>query len=70
MRHPTTVLKAYQLGDHIDDDELEMLAAEMQSIADNASKFGEIFSLQTRYADKVAYDCKAFLKARRSLGVK
>ncbi|MBK8467858.1 MAG: hypothetical protein IPL32_18760 [Chloracidobacterium sp.] len=65
MRHPATVLKAYHLGDHMDDDELEMLAMEMQAIADNTAKFGEMFRLQTVYADKVAYDCKAFLRSRR-----
>ena len=66
MRHPRTVLEAYQRGDHVEDNELEMLAAEMQALADKGSKFGEIFRLQTVYADKVAYDCKSFLTARRS----
>lgn len=65
MRHPSTRLQAYQNGDRLEDDELEALANEMGQLADICFRFGEMFRLQAVYADKVRYDCKSFLSARR-----
>ena len=65
MRHLRTILEAYQANDHIADDELEALQNEMQAIADVTWKYGDLFRLQAAYAQKVADDCRDFLKSRR-----
>ena len=65
MRHVRTCLEVYQRGDRLDDDELEALANEMQALADASFKFGDLFRLQAVYADRVAHECKAFLRSRR-----
>lgn len=70
MRHVRTCLEIYQRGDHLDDDELEALANEMQALADASFKFGDLFRLQAVYADKVAHDCKSFLRNRRERAAK
>jgi hypothetical protein len=66
MRHPSTRLATYQNGDRLEDDELEALADEMERLADLCFGFGDMFRLTGVYAEKVRYDCRAFLKARAS----
>lgn len=65
MRHVAKCLEVYQLGDHLDDDEIEALGVEMRVLADASFRFGDMFRLQAVYADKVAHDCKQFLASRR-----
>ena len=64
-RHVSKLLSVYQLGDHLDDDELQALEDAMTRIADACFPFGDLFRLQAVYAEKVRYDCNQFLKARR-----
>lgn len=65
MRHPAKILETYQIGDHINDDELEALRSEMQALADASWRFGDLFRLQAAYAQKVADDCRSFLRSRQ-----
>jgi hypothetical protein len=64
MRHAQTRLAVYRNGGHLESDELEALADEMGRLADLCFEFGEMFRLTAVYAEKVRYDCSAFLKMR------
>lgn len=64
MRHRREILDTYRRGDKLPDDELEFLRQTMQDIADAVSGFGDLFTLQYAYAQRVADDCRQFQKSR------
>lgn len=64
MRHRREILDTYRRGDKLPDDELEFLRATMQEIADAVSGFGDLFTLQYAYAQRVADDCRDFQRSR------
>lgn len=63
-RHPQILLETYQRGDKLSDAELAILGGKMQSLADLSYGFGDMFRLQASYAQKVADDCRSFIKSR------
>lgn len=65
MRYKAKLLEVYRNGDRLEDDELEYLSAELSRLADELFAYGDMFRLQAIYFNKVAYDCKAFLKFRK-----
>ena len=64
MRHTREILDAYRRGDALPDDELEHLRQSMQGIADAVSGYGDLFTLQYAYAQRVADDCREFQRNR------
>lgn len=64
MRHARTILNDFRNGNHLPDDELALLKSKMEQLADLASEFGEIFTLQFAYAQHVVNDCYSFQQAR------
>lgn len=64
MRHRREILDTYRRGDKLPDDELEFLRQTMQDIADAVSGFGDLFTLQYAYAQRVADDCRQFQQHR------
>lgn len=65
MRHRREILDTYRRGDRLSDDELEFLQRDMQAIADAVSGYGDLFTLQFAYAQRVADDCRSFRESRR-----
>lgn len=65
MRKPLEMLEAYRNGDTLSDDELVTLAISMETIAASCHPFGDLFTLQARYASEVAATCRMYLAARR-----
>lgn len=63
-RHPSTILEAYRRGDRLTDEELKILARKMGELSDLCNDFGEMFTLQGSYAEKVRHDCREFLRNR------
>ena len=64
-RHPSTLLEVFRRGDHLTDEELEILARKMGELSDLCNDFGPMFTLQGSYAEKVRHDCRTFLLKRR-----
>jgi hypothetical protein len=64
------VLDRYRQGDRLTDDELNMLHAKMQHLSDVSSEFGDIFTLQRAYAQKVADDCLDYKNSRAERAAK
>lgn len=65
MRTIKDIFDDYRRGDHLGDEELEVLGEQMGAIASRAADFGDVFTLAADYARQVSNNCRDYLHNRR-----
>lgn len=64
MRSRETILKDYQLGNRLSDEELETLLCEMEGAALLLREYGDTFAMAVQYAERVSKNCDIIINDR------
>lgn len=64
--YKSSYLKAFQEGEHLEDDELEILMNDMKTLSELCYSYGEMFIITGNYAFTVSDNCKKYLENRRA----
>lgn len=58
------IFATYRTGDHLESEELDLLATAMERVAEITTHLGDLYALPHAHASEVARNCRSFLRAR------